>query len=100
MLIHCLYKLLLKIIILQKLDRIGIIIFSMLENMNISPKCIKKKLANLTTVESYFMNRLSEIRTINRVREFKFSIHVNYGLYIGPGRTKIKLIFKNRASYI
>jgi hypothetical protein len=51
----------------------------------------QKKLANLITFESYIMYRLSEFRIINRIREFKFSLHVNYGLFIGPGRAKIKL---------
>jgi len=53
----------------------------------------QKQLANLITVESYIMYRLSELRTINRLREFRFSYHVNYGLYTGPGRTKNKLNF-------
>jgi len=61
--------------------------------MNISPKCIKKKLANLITFELYIMYRLSELRISNKLREFKFSLHVNYELYIESRRAKMKLNF-------
>jgi len=50
----------------------------------------QKKLANLITFESYIIYCLSELRTIKGLREFRFSHHVYYWLYIGPVRTKVK----------
>jgi hypothetical protein len=63
----------------------------MLENMNISPKMYQIKFANFITFEAYVMCRLSELRTNKRHREYRFSLHVHYKPYIGPGRTNIKL---------
>jgi hypothetical protein len=58
MLIYCIYKLLLKIIILQKLDRIEIIIFFYVTKYEYQSKMYQKKLANLITFESYIMCRI------------------------------------------
>lgn len=92
MLIYCIYKMLLQIVTLYKLDRIVLTIFLHVRKYEYqSKKMYQIKFANFITFEAYVMCRLSELRTNKRHREYGFSLHVHYKLYIGPGRTNIKL---------